>query len=215
MRQLAGSPHNLGPACLPTYLLTQKHILRDRLKFIQGLKLIQSSHQILGAPCQNQKQEQLMSSIPVCHVFGFQEKIQLKRTKLEQSSFFLQLKHVYKERQTADQTDMEWVEVVQTTFLSLTTSTNLIRPKDQSVGHFWLEIPSKRGKSQACMQCQQEADRGQPAGAASLADLLVISPPPLSVPTLTSPPLSVPTLTRRVCGRVTQGHGWLALAKKG
>ena len=101
---------------------------------------------------------------------------------------------------------MEWVEVVQTTFLSLTTSTNLIRPKGQSVGHFWLEIPSKRGKSQACRQCQYEADRGWPLDGASLAALLVISPPP---------PLSVPTLTRRVCARVTQGHGWLALSKKG
>ena len=46
---------------------------------------------------------------------------------------------------------MERVEVVQTTFLSLTTSTNLIRPKDQSVGHFWLEIPPQKGQK-SCMQ---------------------------------------------------------------
>ena len=53
-----------------------------------------------------------------------------------------------------------------------------------------------------------------PAGATSLAGLLV-TPLPLSVPTLTSVPLSVPTLTTRVRARVTRGHGWLALSKKG
>ena len=56
MQQLAGSPHKLVPAC------QHRSTSNKAAKFVRSLKLMQWWHKILGAPCQNQKQEQLMSS---------------------------------------------------------------------------------------------------------------------------------------------------------